>query len=90
MFSPVACDRRARYHGPSSASNMSEKHLLILGTGNRKKAVELAVLFEPLGLRLLTLADVPNAIEVVEDGEGESLPIRGGYGVADLASHEGR
>ncbi len=43
--------------------------VLILGTGNRKKALELSVLFEPVGLRLLTLADVPNAIEVEEDGE---------------------
>ena len=48
---------------------MAEKPLLILGTGNRKKAVELAVLFEPVGLRLLTLADVPEPIEVVEDGD---------------------
>ena len=41
----------------------------MLGTGNRKKAVELAVLFEPAGLRLLTLADMPEPIEVVEDGD---------------------
>ena len=47
---------------------MAEKPLLVLGTGNRKKAVELAVLFEPVGLRLLTLADVPEPVEVVEDG----------------------
>ena len=45
------------------------KPLLILGTGNKKKALELAVLFEPIGLQLLTLADVPDTIEVVEDGQ---------------------
>lgn len=43
-------------------------HVLILGTGNRKKAVELDAFFAPLGLHLLTLADVANAVEVVEDG----------------------
>ncbi len=48
---------------------MTEKPLLVLGTGNRKKAEELAVLFEPAGLRLLTLADVTDPIEVVEDGQ---------------------
>lgn len=48
---------------------MTEKPLLVLGTGNRKKAIELAVLFEPLGLRLATLADMTDPIEVVEDGE---------------------
>lgn len=42
--------------------------LLVLGTGNRKKAIELAGLIEPLGIQLKTLADFPNAIEVVEDG----------------------
>ena len=47
---------------------MVEKPLLVLGTGNRKKAVELDALFDPVGLRLLTLADVPESIEVVEDG----------------------
>ncbi|MBN2294458.1 MAG: non-canonical purine NTP pyrophosphatase [Pirellulales bacterium] len=48
---------------------MPEKPLLVLGTGNKKKAVELAVLFEPIGLHLATLADMPDAIEVIEDGE---------------------
>ena len=48
---------------------MTATPLLVLGTGNRKKGIELAYLFEPLGLRLITLADVDNAIDVVEDGE---------------------
>ena len=48
---------------------MTSKPLLILGTGNKKKAIELALLFEPIGLRLATLADIDNPIEVVEDGQ---------------------
>lgn len=42
--------------------------LLVLGTGNRKKGIELAALVAPLGLEVLTLADVPWAIEVEESG----------------------
>ncbi|HZZ26814.1 MAG TPA: non-canonical purine NTP pyrophosphatase [Pirellulales bacterium] len=42
---------------------------LVLGTHNRKKGLELAELLEPWGFQLQTLADFPNAIEVVEDGE---------------------
>jgi XTP/dITP diphosphohydrolase len=45
------------------------ERILIVGTGNRKKGRELASLFEPLGLRLQTLADFPNALHVVEDGQ---------------------
>jgi XTP/dITP diphosphohydrolase len=41
---------------------------LILGTGNRKKGVELAALVAPLGLDVKTLADVAGAIEVDETG----------------------
>ena len=55
-------------------------HLLVLGTGNRKKGQELARLLAdpltthsqcqgPTGLELRTLADFPDAIEVVEDGD---------------------
>lgn len=43
--------------------------LLILGTHNRKKAAELRVLLEPFGFELSTLADLPNAIDVIEDGD---------------------
>ena len=42
---------------------------LVLGTRNRKKGIELAELFAPLGIDLLTLADLPEAIEVEEIGE---------------------
>lgn len=42
---------------------------LILGTGNRKKGEELAALFAATGLRIATLADTAEPIEVVEDGD---------------------
>lgn len=43
--------------------------LLILGTHNPKKGVELADLFAPLGITVKTLAHYPESIEVVEDGD---------------------
>lgn len=42
--------------------------LLVLGTGNRKKRFELEQLLAALPLRLATLADFPEAIEVDETG----------------------
>lgn len=42
---------------------------LILGTANRGKAAELAGLLEGVGLRLLTLADVPNPLAVDEGSD---------------------
>lgn len=42
--------------------------LLVLGTRNRKKGVELAQLLVPLGIKLATLADFPAAVEVEETG----------------------
>lgn len=42
--------------------------LLVLGTGNRKKAIELIALVRPLGLEVRTLADFPQALEVAETG----------------------
>ncbi len=48
---------------------MTPKPLLVLGTGNRKKGEELAKLLAPAGLELRTLADYPQAISVVEDGD---------------------
>lgn len=41
---------------------------LVLGTGNRKKGIELAELVTPLGIDVLTLAEFPAAIEVAETG----------------------
>lgn len=43
--------------------------LLVLGTHNRKKGIELRELLEPYGFDLKTLADFPNTIDVVEDGD---------------------
>jgi XTP/dITP diphosphohydrolase len=43
--------------------------LLVLGTGNRKKGQELGRLLAHIGLELRTLADYPQAIDVVEDGD---------------------
>jgi XTP/dITP diphosphohydrolase len=42
---------------------------LVIGTHNRKKGEELAELLAPRGFEVFTLADLPNAIEVVEDGD---------------------
>ena len=47
---------------------MSTKPLLVLGSANRKKAIELAKLFAPVGIHLQTLADYREALDVVEDG----------------------
>jgi XTP/dITP diphosphohydrolase len=46
---------------------MSER-VLVLGTRNRKKAIELIELIGPFGFRLRTLADIPNSLEVEETG----------------------
>ena len=48
---------------------MSTKRLIVLGTGNKKKGIELAALFGPLGIDLRTLADFPAAIGVEETGD---------------------
>ena len=48
---------------------MSSLHLLVLGTHNRKKGKELETLLAPHGIQLKTLADFPDALEVVEDGD---------------------
>jgi len=42
--------------------------LIVLGTANRKKGLELVELLAPVGIELKTLADFPEAISVVEDG----------------------
>jgi XTP/dITP diphosphohydrolase len=44
------------------------KPLLVVGTANRKKGLELAELFSAVGIELKTLADFPGAIRVVESG----------------------
>ncbi|HEY2840893.1 MAG TPA: RdgB/HAM1 family non-canonical purine NTP pyrophosphatase [Pirellulales bacterium] len=42
---------------------------LVLGTHNRKKGIELAELVAPLGVTARTLAEYPQALTVVEDGD---------------------
>jgi len=42
--------------------------MLVLGTANRKKGIELVELFRPVGVALKTLADFAVDFEVVEDG----------------------
>jgi XTP/dITP diphosphohydrolase len=42
---------------------------LVLGTRNRKKGAELAELLVPWGISVVTLDELPGAIEVAEDGE---------------------
>jgi XTP/dITP diphosphohydrolase len=43
--------------------------ILALGTRNKKKGVELVELLAPLGIELVTLADIPEAMEVEETGQ---------------------
>ena len=61
---------------------------LVLGTSNRKKALELNVLLAPLGVRLETLADYPQAISVVEDGD--SFAANAALKATQQARHLGR
>lgn len=51
-------------------------NLIIIGTHNAKKGVELAEMLAPYALRVATLADYPNAIEVVEDGDSFAANAR--------------
>jgi XTP/dITP diphosphohydrolase len=43
--------------------------MLVLGTANRKKGIELADLLRPVGAELRTLADFPGDFHVAEDGD---------------------
>lgn len=47
----------------------SSRQVLVLGTANRKKGLELAALLAGLPVELRTLADEPRAIEVAETGD---------------------
>jgi XTP/dITP diphosphohydrolase len=49
--------------------NFDAQSPFVIGTHNRKKGTELAELLSPLGFSVVTLDDVPDAIEVVEDGD---------------------
>jgi len=50
--------------------------ILVLGTHNRKKGIEMAALLAPHGFELKTLADFPDAIEVIEDGDSFAANAR--------------
>lgn len=58
---------------------------LVLGTRNRKKCVELEPLLAPYGFRLLTVADLPDAIEVEETGT--TFQQNAGLKAAQQAKH---
>jgi XTP/dITP diphosphohydrolase len=48
---------------------MSKTPLLVIGTANRKKGIELAELFADVGVKLMTLADFPAIESVPENGD---------------------
>ena len=60
----------------------------MIGTHNRKKGLELAELLAPWGFRVVTLDDVPEAIEVVEDGD--SFAANAALKATQQAKHLGR
>ena len=62
--------------------------MLVLGTANRKKGLELAELLAPAGIVFLTLADFPDAIEVIEDGD--TFAANAALKAAGQARHLGR
>ncbi|MBO7726403.1 MAG: RdgB/HAM1 family non-canonical purine NTP pyrophosphatase [Thermoguttaceae bacterium] len=41
---------------------------ILLGSGNRNKGIEIGRLLEPAGIKMMTLAEMPQTPEVVEDG----------------------
>src|SRR5262245_32759887 len=61
---------------------------LVIGTHNRKKGLELAELLRPWGFQVVTLEDVPGAIEVVEDGD--SFAANAALKAVQQAKHLGR
>jgi XTP/dITP diphosphohydrolase len=61
---------------------------LVIGTHNRKKGAELAELLAPWGFEITTLDDLPDAIEVVEDGD--SFAANAILKAAGQAKHLGR
>jgi XTP/dITP diphosphohydrolase len=61
---------------------------LVIGTHNRKKGAELAELLAPCGFSVVTLDDMPDAIEVVEDGDSFAANAR--LKASQQAVHLGR
>lgn len=68
--------------------NLDPKRSLVVGTHNRKKGAEIAELLAPLGFAIVTLADIANAIEVVEDGD--SFAANAKIKASQQAVHLGR
>ncbi len=62
--------------------------MLVLGTANRKKGLELAELLAPAGLSLKTLAELPHAISVSE--EGDTFAANAALKAVEQARHLGR
>jgi len=67
---------------------MTARPLLVLGTGNRKKGLELAELFGGVGVELRTLAEVADAVEVAE--EGDTFAANAALKATGQARHLGR
>ena len=57
---------------------MATEQILVLGTRNRKKGIELSELLAPYGFALKTLADFPDSLEVEETGSsfGENAHLK--------------
>jgi XTP/dITP diphosphohydrolase len=70
------------------ALDLQNPRSLVVGTHNRKKGDELADLLRPQGFDVVTLDDVPNAIEVVEDGD--SFAANAALKATQQAKHLGR
>lgn len=66
----------------------SDVHHLVIGTHNRKKGAELAEMLAPWGFELTTLADLPDAMEVIENGD--SFAANAILKAAEQAKHLGR
>ncbi|HVT27060.1 MAG TPA: non-canonical purine NTP pyrophosphatase [Lacipirellulaceae bacterium] len=49
---------------------------LVVGTHNRKKGAEIADLLAPLGIPVVTLDDLPDALEIPEDGDSFAANAR--------------
>ena len=48
---------------------MSKQAYIVFGTSNPNKVKEMAKIVAPTGVQMISLADYPNAIDVVEDGK---------------------
>lgn len=46
-----------------------EKPIILLGSGNRNKGIEMGRVLAPTGIEIVTLAGFPDAPEVIEDGK---------------------